>query len=67
MKKDGLIILTKTFLTLSTDYTIGWKKLHRNHQRVQGVAAAVRDQAVQGHHQAINLVAVPDCQLILTC
>ena len=32
-----------------------WLNLHRNHQGVQDVAAVVRDQAVQGHQQAINL------------
>ena len=63
MKNFGLMILTKMCLILSTEYTVGWKKLHRNHQGVQDVAAVVRDQAVQGHQQAINLVAVPDHQL----
>ena len=63
MKKVDLMILTKTCLTLSKEYTAGWKKLHRTHQRVQYVAAAVRDQAVQGHQQTINLAAVPNHQL----
>ena len=57
------MIFTKMCLTLSTEYTVGWKKLHRNHQGVQDVAAVVRDEALQGYQQAVNLVAVPDYQL----